>query len=203
MVVLRSHPASRWTSVEMLSDRRGLRYKCVPDDPSSGPGICPCRSDAATLKLVSRSLSTNTPVIALPIFAPPSYMNQGSDSSLRLVDVRPIQVAGLPLAELHAKYRYDHTAIQLNYEPVAVARAVAKIGYAFAVLRLGLERITDRYVLPSVLDGTIGIGQWVGCDNGEPVGASSGLHALTVQLLEMRFICMYGYSLSSTRRSIT
>ena len=93
-------------------------------------------------------------------------------------------MAGLPLAELHAKYGYDHTAIQLEYEPVAIARAVAKIGFAFAVLRLGLERITDRYVLPSVLDGTIGIGQWVGCDNGEPVGASTGLHAVTLQLIE-------------------
>jgi hypothetical protein len=124
-------------------------------------------------------------VIALPVFAPPAYMNQDSGSSLlRVVNARPIQVAGRPLAELHAKYGYEYTAIQLEYKPVAFARAVAKIAYAFAVLRLGLERITDRYVLPVVLGKTGGIGQWVGCDAGEPVGPSTGLHALTLQLTQ-------------------
>lgn len=124
-------------------------------------------------------------VLALPIFAPPECVSQDSGpSGLRLLDAHVIQVAGRPIAELHAKYGYEYTGIRLEYQPVEFARALAKIAYAFAVLRLGLEQISDCYVLPAILGETAGIGQWVRCGAGEPVGSSAGLHALTLKLMQ-------------------
>jgi hypothetical protein len=62
------------------------------------------------------------------------------------------------------------------------ARAIGKIAYGFAVLQLGLERIMDRYVVPAVLGEANDIGRWVGNDAVAPLGASTGLHALTIRV---------------------
>ena len=82
--------------------------------------------------------------LALPVFAPPGSPSEDSSSRLRIVNTCQIQVAGRPLAELHAKYGYEYTGIKLQYQPIEFARAMAKIAYGFAVLQLGLERITDN-----------------------------------------------------------
>ena len=37
-------------------------------------------------------------------------------------------------------------------------------------------------MLPAVLGNTSNISQWVGCDVGEAIGPSTGLHALTLKL---------------------
>jgi hypothetical protein len=51
------------------------------------------------------------------------------------------------------------------------------MAYGFAVLKLGVERITDRYVLPAMLGETSNIGRWVGCDPGPRINPATDLHA--------------------------
>lgn len=122
-------------------------------------------------------------MIVLPVFAPPAFVTQDStQSGLRVLNVRAIQVAGPPIMEIHAKYGYEYTGIRLEYQPVEFARALGKIAYAFAVLKLGLERMSETYVLAAILGETSDIGQWVGCDPGAPVGLSTGLHAVSVRI---------------------
>jgi hypothetical protein len=117
-------------------------------------------------------------IVALPVFAPPAHASGRSYSSgVQLVNVSLARVWGPPLAEVHRKYGHEYTGIQLSYNPVAFARAIAKIAYGFTVLKLGLERIADRYVLPAMLGEASDIGRWVGCDPGPPISPSTDLHA--------------------------
>lgn len=122
-------------------------------------------------------------IVALPIFAPPAHISgQPYSSGVQLLNVSLARVWGPSLAEVHRKYGHEYTGIQLLYSPVAFARAIAKIAYGFAVLKLGLERITDRYVLPAVLGEANDIGRWVGCDPGPPINPSTDLHAWSIGL---------------------
>ncbi len=90
---------------------------------------------------------------------------------------------GRRLTELHRKHGGEYVEVQLEYKPMEFARAIAKIAYGFAVLGLGLERIADCYVLPAVMGEARDIGRWVGCDPGQPVGQSTGLHTATLRIL--------------------
>ena len=109
-------------------------------------------------------------------------MTQGSaPAGIGVVPAVRIQVSGRPFADLIAKYGCEHIETELVYQPVEIARAIAKIAYGFAVLRLGLERISEAYVLPAILGQTDSVGQWVGCDVGDPVCSSTGLHAIMLK----------------------
>jgi len=122
-------------------------------------------------------------ILALPIFAPPAQLTgEPYASGIKLRDVSYVQLSGLPLAELHRRYGYDYTGIQIEYQPVQFARGIAKIAFGFAVLQLGLERIEDRHVVPAILGDASDIGRWVGGHRSPPLSASTGLHSITLKV---------------------
>jgi hypothetical protein len=122
-------------------------------------------------------------VVALPIFAPSAHLSGLSYSSgITIADYAYTQISGLSFSELHRKYGYDYLGVRFEYQPVELARTVAKIGYGFAVLNLGLDRIAECYVLPALLGEASDIGRWVGCESTSPVSTSSGLHAVTLRI---------------------
>jgi hypothetical protein len=124
-------------------------------------------------------------LLAPPVFAPPAHLSGDSYTSgtvLRRFEV--IQVSGLPLAALHLKYGAEHTEIQVDYNPAMFAKLIGKIAYGYAVLVMGLESISDVYVLPAIRGATTDIGRWVGSVQGHAIGPNTGLHALSLKITD-------------------
>lgn len=119
--------------------------------------------------------------IALPVFAPPAHLSgRPYSSGIEIVSARYLQVSGLSSDDLGRKYDCTYIGLRQEYQPAEFARAIAKIGYGFAVLRLGLKRIAECYVLPAVLGNTNDIGRWVGCVSASPANVQPGLHAIRI-----------------------
>ncbi len=160
--------------------RIGLRLRTKR--PDERPTHLPLQVERAGKRFEIPIAAEDYPAaVVLPIFPPPGYLSGRSPGSgIQILDVASAQLSGIPLAELHRKYGYDYTGTRLMYRPVQFARAIAKIGYGFAVLRLGLERFAERYVVPAVLGEDRDIGHWVGCDSTALPPAQPALHALTL-----------------------
>jgi hypothetical protein len=124
-------------------------------------------------------------VLALPVFAPPGHCVGRPDSEdLTIEGVRLTQLAGLPWPALQQKYGIDadYLGVTIRNHPFFFSRTLAKIAYGFAVLKLGLPNIADRYVLPTILGAEKHIGRWVGCDQTQPSKPSTGLHEIRIDL---------------------
>ena len=121
-------------------------------------------------------------ILTLPIFPLPGYLAARPDSAgIEILGTKQRQIAGLSLSELNRKYG-GHHLVRIGYQPVQLARTMAKVAYGFAVLSLGLERIADRLVLPALLGEAKNIGRWVGCDCSAPMSPSTGLHSVTLRI---------------------
>lgn len=124
-------------------------------------------------------------MIATPLFPLPTHISgEPCTSGIVVKSGDTCQVAGLPLEDLCRKYHCDYAGVRLSYRVTDFARMVAKIGFAYAVLVLGLPRIAECYPLPSIRGDVDEIGRWVGCESGDPVGPSTGLHSLTLRVVD-------------------
>lgn len=152
--------------------------------PDERPSHLPMRLRCGTEEVkIQIPIEEYPAILPFPIFVPPAYLSERPYSAgIHIEGTTNTQVAGLPLAELRRKYGGDYLGIRVVFEPVKFARAIAKIAYGFTVLQLGLDRISERYVLPAILGKATDIGRWVGCDPAPPMGPSTGLHAVTLRM---------------------
>jgi len=134
-------------------------------------------------RAISVPIVEHPAIVAFPVFLPPGKTTGNAASpGMKFSKVFFAQTAGLPLADLYAKYGGTYVGVRLEYQPVNFSKLLAKIGYGFAVLSVGLDRIEEAWVLDSMLGNGSELGQWVGCDDGQPHEAPVGLHAITIKL---------------------
>jgi hypothetical protein len=107
-------------------------------------------------------IHSNLPSVVLPIFASPGFLN-GSEIA------EGVKVEGFYVGHIQRRPEdvvrelgVDKVALQMEYPVVEFARLVAKIGYAYAVAELGLERVLAPLVLPGIRGLSNDIGHWVG-----------------------------------------
>jgi hypothetical protein len=123
-------------------------------------------------------------IIAMPVFLPPAYLSGESyTSGIRLL-TKPVihYVSGPSFEDLAKEYKCDGVTVVLNYSAVKFARWIAKIGYGYAVLKLGLGRIKSNFVLPALLGNTQDIGKWVGCPSDHVVSPSKDGHFVKMEV---------------------
>lgn len=90
-------------------------------------------------KMLNVPIEEYPAIIATPLFAPPSYLSGVPyTSGITITSADVCQVAGLPLEELRHKYEADYVGTRLSYRATDFARMIGKIGYAYAVLVLGI-----------------------------------------------------------------
>jgi hypothetical protein len=124
-------------------------------------------------------------MLALPTLAPPGCIAGRPDSeSIEIVQMRVTQLTGLPFNELHKKYGVDADEIgtTIAHHPHNFARLLAKIAYGFAVLRLGLANISERYLPAAILGQDKRVARWVGCDLNQPSQRGAGLHQINLRI---------------------
>lgn len=126
-------------------------------------------------------------ILAPPVLAAPAHLSGDLYTSgivMRRFEAK--QVSGLPLAVLAHKYggEFDIANIQIDYNPTMFAKMIGKIAYGYAVLVLGLDAISNAYVLPAIRGEVSDIGRWVGSVEGDSIGSNEGLHALTLKIAD-------------------
>jgi hypothetical protein len=67
-----------------------------------------------------------------------------------------------------ADLRVDRVVLKCKYPVIEFAQLIAKIGYGYAVGKLGLQQIKNPLVLPAIRGLTRDVGHWVGCIPGAP-----------------------------------
>jgi hypothetical protein len=145
------------------------------------------RSDG-TFEQVRVSADRYPVVLQFPEFKPPAHLDRrayaggietGSMVVIYMGGASPEDVA----RELGTKtLRFVDTFRRATFQQLLL-----KIAYGWAVLSLGLEKISDVYVLPPLFEGTNDIGRWLGCD-GQKV-LPNAFHAAAVSLVDGEIIC--------------
>lgn len=121
-------------------------------------------------------------LIHFPLFAPPAHLTRSTDYKCGITISGIASILFGPRPDDVAKsLGATELKVTANYQPVAFARMIAKIAYAFAAA----ERTTDDldgepFVLPALLGQANDIGRWVGTLT-KPFETHSGqLHRIIV-----------------------
>ncbi len=128
------------------------------------------------------------------VLATPAHLSGDKyTSGVTVSKVEPIQISGLPLAILAKKYggEFDVAKTLIDFSPVMFAKLIGKIAYGYAVLVLGLDAISNAYVLPAIRGESSDIGRWVGSVEGDSIVSNEGLHGLTLNIIENNEIHVY------------
>lgn len=129
-----------------------------------------------TTEIINVPASDYWPEILLPIFKLPAHLdNCDYENGIELLDVVPVGVR-MPTDFLISKgvKRVWSNFGLLPPRQISYARMFAKIAYASAVAKFGIEKIEENYVLPAILGLTNDIGRWVGCDGQKLISNESG-----------------------------
>lgn len=102
-------------------------------------------------------------LLHFPIFPPPAYLYpEGYEKGIRLNGVTTISFGQDPKQTME-KLGAEKISITQSQEPVAFARMIAKIAYAWAIAEGKLNLMSgSSFVVPAILGVTDDIGRWVG-----------------------------------------
>lgn len=117
----------------------------------------------------------------LPVYDPPGFLSgKRVDGSVKVHGLDTLNL-GNPLPNIAGKIQGNKLSyeLQVDLDVWAFARMIAKIGFCCAVTDLGLGRISETYVLPSILGDSTDVQTWVGSED-IPVTESHNLHEVTV-----------------------
>ena len=138
-----------------------------------------------SLKAGTQDASTILPVaehpgfFALPVFAPPGNAPTGgptpgiAPSTFKVIYRRPTT----------AKLRRDVKADTFGApfpDLISFARMIAKIGYCFAVARLGIDAVLQAPVLGAILGADSLVGNFVGCIPDSAETKTEGVHQVAL-----------------------
>jgi hypothetical protein len=103
----------------------------------------------------------------LPWFEPPAFLNgQRIDGQIRVRGWDTLNL-GSPIPSFLRATEKPKVSFRFEsrLDVWAFARMVAKIGYCCAVAHLGLEKISETYILPSILGESNDVQTWVGSED--------------------------------------
>lgn len=116
-----------------------------------------------------------------PILVPPGYLSPGSPATgVTLSGLATVRFGTHPVQAVSSR---GATAFQVseNHKPVAFAKMVAKIGYAFAYAEGAMNHLEgEPFVLPAILGDIDEIGRWVGTLIAPPQSHAGTLHRIEV-----------------------
>jgi len=120
-------------------------------------------------------------LLPFPVFPPPAFLNpEGYCNGIHVKVITTISFGPRP-DEILKKLGADEIRITRDLKPVAFARMLAKIAYAWAAAEGQLDAIDgESLVIPAILGKTDDIGRWVGTLDRPSLSASSGLHELAI-----------------------
>ena len=103
-------------------------------------------------------------LLHFPIFAPPVYLTGNPEYTSGIILSGIASVLFGPQPEDFAKsLGASEVQVASDSQPVAFARMIAKIAYAFAIAEGVMDDVEgDSFVLPSILGKADDIGRWVG-----------------------------------------
>jgi len=120
-------------------------------------------------------------LLPFPVFPPPAFLNpDGYCNGIHIKGITTISFGPRP-DETLKRLGADEIRIPRDLRPVAFARMLAKIAYAWAAAEGQLDAIDgESLVVPAILAKTDDIGRWVGTLDRPSSSASSALHELAI-----------------------
>jgi hypothetical protein len=102
----------------------------------------------------------------LPVFEPPAFLiGQKSEGGVKVCALDHLNLGNpIPIisVEKTTQVKIEYT---LNLDVNAFARMIAKIGYCCAVAHLGLDKMSENYVIPSIVGTRQDVQTWVGSED--------------------------------------
>jgi hypothetical protein len=120
-------------------------------------------------------------LLHFPVFPPPAFLDpEGYRTGIRIKGMATISFGPGP-DETLKRLGADEIWLPQDLKPVAFARMLAKIAYAWAVAECQLDAIDgESPVVPAILGKTDDIGRWVGTLDRPSSNAGSVLHELAI-----------------------
>ena len=131
----------------------------------------------------------NFSAMIFPEYLPPAHLSgKPIEKGITIYASQLVQVSGPPLKKLKEKYGFDTLSVTVTWGASAFPRLLAKIGYGFAVAKLGIENIDDIYILPYIItDKFDGISEWVGTAS-DRIMTENGFHTVILNITDTREI---------------
>jgi hypothetical protein len=120
-------------------------------------------------------------LLPFPVFTPPAILDpEGYSDGIRVKKVTTISFGPRP-EEVLKKHGAEQIRISRDVKPVAFARMLAKIAYAWAVAERQIDAPNaDSPVVSAILGKTDDIGRWVGTLDHPSSHTSNALHHLAI-----------------------
>ena len=120
-------------------------------------------------------------LLHFPVFPPPAILDpEGYRTGIRIKGMATISFGPRP-DETLKRLGADEIRLPQDLKPVAFARMLAKIAYAWAAAEGQLDAINgESPVVPAILGKTDDIGRWVGTLDRPSSNAVSALHELAI-----------------------
>jgi hypothetical protein len=131
----------------------------------------------------------------LPVFDPPAFLRgQRIDGGIKIRALDTLNL-GSPIPNLPGivKGRKLSYKFEAKLDVWVFARMIAKIGYCCAIAHLGLEKISETYILPSILGDSNDVQTWVGTED-ILFNRTASLHEVTVFVREgtiFAHVCLF------------
>ncbi len=117
--------------------------------------------------------------VSLPIFKLPAYIEKRKHKKGIELTGNLWRLDGVKLAEEFAKKHDTKTlSFTFTYNPLNLARLLAKIAYGFTVAQYSLDAMEEVYVLPAIMDKPDDIGYWVGCSENKGLTPIKEIHKI-------------------------
>jgi hypothetical protein len=127
-------------------------------------------------------------LLHFPLFAPPAHLTQSPDyeSGIQMSGIASVLFGPSP-DKVAASLGASELRLPSNHEPVAFARMIAKIAYAFAAAERATDDIEGKsFILPAILGERDDIGRWLGTLS-KPIEAHPGeLHRIVLHREESK-----------------
>ncbi len=120
-------------------------------------------------------------LLPFPVFPSPAFIDpEGYRDGIRVKGITTISFGTRP-EEALKKLGADEVRISKDLKPVAFARMLAKIAYAWAAAEGQLDTLNGKSpVVPAILGETDDIGRWVGTLDRPSSSAAGALHELAI-----------------------
>lgn len=109
-----------------------------------------------------------------PLFPPPAVLWRKEPKDHFYATLEVLHIAGPTFKQFSEQRGVAYAGEHINFDPVAFARTLAKIGFCAAIYTLGLAPLSLTPIRNIILGTDLCIGHWVGCWYGEPVNEMGG-----------------------------
>ena len=136
-------------------------------------------------KTIDAQIADHPIILPLPLYKPPAALNAYDYTKGIAFTGFQALTFGPSAEQLLKRHVAEHASVTIRLDQNLFARLLAKIAYSFAVAHLGIDRVPNAFVLPTIFGDMSQTGKWIGSsDKVLPAEAPDVQHAIRMQTFE-------------------